>query len=301
MNMTEKVVIGADVGGTKIKAGAVKADGTIIGNPVTIATGATDSRETVAGRIIRSIHEVTQQLAELNMHVDGIGLGVTGPLDVKSGKILVCPTLPTMNDYPLKAHVMEQFGKPVVMNNDANAMMLGETYWGAGRGYKNVLGITLGTGLGCALILNGKIWMGATETAGEIWTSPYKGGIIEDEVSGRGITAKYKRLTGVASEAKEIAVLARKGDQAAIQAWNDFGRDVAYALGWSVNLIDPEIIIIGGSISNALDLFYPAMSDAIEKYICPVPSQNLYIEKAILGNNAGFMGAAALFFSEYKF
>ncbi|MDP4206160.1 MAG: ROK family protein [Bacteroidota bacterium] len=290
----ERIAIGVDIGGTKIKTGIVTPHGQVIGQTCTIPTGGNDPREEIVNRIFKSISEVIR-INKLNKEdIRGIGMGVTGPLDVKNGKILQCPNLPTMDFFPLKDAVQTEFGFPVDMNNDANAMILGEAIWGAGKGSDNVLGITLGTGLGCAVVLNKKVLMGATETAGEIWISPYKDGIIEDYVSGRGVCSIYKKLSGKEISAVEIAALAKQGDPIAQKTWDEFGEAVAFALSWSINLIDPEIVIIGGSIANSMELFFPSMKEKLQKYICPVPAQTLRIVKAELGDDAGFIGAAAL-------
>jgi len=291
-----KIAIGVDIGGTNIRACAVKVDGTILGIPISVSTGASDYRELIVKRIVNSISGIIGQNHFEKSDIRGIGLGVTGPLDVKNGKILQCLNLPTMDFFPLRDVVEKEFNLPVFMNNDANAMMLGECCWGAGKGYNSVLGITLGTGLGCAIVIDKKIWMGATESAGEIWISPYQAGIIEDVVSGSGVSRFYEKLSSEKVSAMEVASRALVGDIAAQSAWDEFGKAVAFALSWSINLIDPEVVIIGGSISNAFDIFYPSLHDTICKNICPVTAQNLRIVKAELGDNAGFIGAAALVF-----
>ena len=290
----DKIAIGVDIGGTNIRAGAVAFDGSIIGDSFSIPTYANDPKELVYGRIASSISRVITQNDLRKSDIQGIGLGCTGPLDVKGGLILQCPNLPTMDFYPLRSSVEKEFGLPVFMNNDANAMMLGEAIWGAGKGSSSVLGITLGTGFGCAIILDRKIWMGATETAGEIWISPYREGIIEEVVSGSGVSKLYEKLSGLKASSKEVAHLAFEGDVSAKLAWEEFGKAIAFALAWSINLVDPEIVIIGGSIANAIPLFYPALHESLVKNICPVPVQNLKIVKAQLGDAAGFIGAAAL-------
>ncbi|MFA5418683.1 MAG: ROK family protein [Bacteroidales bacterium] len=290
----EKIAIGVDVGGTKIRTGAVTIDGNILGNQLSVDTGAMDAKEVIVGRIIDSITWIMEQNDLEISKIGGIGLGVTGPLDVKNGKILQCQNLPTMDFFPMKDVIQKEFNLPVFMNNDANAMMLGESFWGAGKGFSSVLGITLGTGLGCALVLDKKIWMGATETAGEIWISPYKDGTIEDVVSGKGVSVLYEKLSGSLISASEVAARAFNGDPAAKATWDEFGKAVGHALAWSINLIDPEVVIVGGSIANATELFSPSMNEMLRKTICPIPAQNLHIVKAHLGDNAGFMGAAAL-------
>ena len=290
----KRIAIGVDIGGTNIRAGAVDFDGKIIGESISIATDATDNKEQIFGRIAEAISSAIVQDDLEKSDILGIGLGVTGPLDLKNGLILQCPNLPTMDFFPLRSAIEKEFNLPVFMNNDANAMMLGECVWGAGKGSSSVLGITLGTGFGCAIIMDRKIWVGATETAGEIWISPYRDGIIEDIVSGGGISRLYERLSGFKVSAKEVATLAYGGDKIAKSVWEEFGKAVAFALSWSVNLLDPEVVIIGGSISNSMELFCPSLYENLIKNICPVPAQNLRIVKAQLGDNGGLIGAAAL-------
>ena len=290
----EKIAIGVDVGGTKIKTGVVTFDGEVLYEPLTIATKAMDAKEHIVGRIIDSITSIMELSHLEKSDIRGIGLGVTGPLDVKNGKILQCNNLPTMDFFPLRNVIEKEFNLPVFMNNDANAMILGECFWGAGKGSNCVLGITLGTGLGCAVVIDKKIWMGATETAGEIWISPYKDGIIEDVVSGRGVSKLYEKLSGHKVNAEEVTARAHNGDTAAKSAWDEFGKAIAFALSWSINLIDPDTVIIGGSIANAMELFLPSLEESLRKNLCPVPAQNLRIMKTQLGDNAGFIGAAAL-------
>jgi glucokinase len=295
---TEKIAIGVDIGGTNIRAGAVSPNGDLIGKSFSIATNATDDKGTIVERIFDIITQTIDHNHLEKSNIKGIGLGVTGPLDVKNGMILQCPNLPTMDFFPLKAVVQSNFDLPVIMNNDANAMILGEAFWGAGKDSNCVLGITLGTGLGCAIIFDKKIWMGSTETAGEIWISPYKEGIIiEDIVSGKGISHLYENESGRKASAKEVSSLAFKGEEAANIAWNKFGHAVAFALSWSINLIDPDVVIIGGSIAHSMDLFLPSLKENLFKNICPVPAEKLKIVKAQLGDNAGLIGAAALVYS----
>ena len=142
----EKIAIGVDVGGTKIKTGVVTFDGEVLNEPLTIATKAMDAKELIVGRIIDSITSVMEHNRLEKSDIRGIGLGVTGPLDVKNGKILQCLNLPTMDFFPLRNVIEKEFNLPVFMNNDANAMILGECFWGAGKGSNCVLGITLGRG-----------------------------------------------------------------------------------------------------------------------------------------------------------
>jgi glucokinase len=295
MRVSDKsAMIGVDIGGTKIKTGAVSPDGELLCEPDTIATGGNDGSEKIFGRITGSIDTVIKRSGLKKTDIIGIGMGVTGPLDIKRGLILECPQLPTMHFYPLRERVAEVFSLPVYMDNDANALLLGESIWGAGKGHSITLGFTLGTGLGCALVIDNKLFTGANGLACEIWLSPYEDGIIEDILSGNGVSTIYHRLANQWRTAEEISLLAESGDTDAIETWNQFGGVLATALAWGINLADPDIVILGGSISNSMGLFYNSMNSFLKKHICPVPAGKTQVVKAALGDNAGFIGAAAL-------
>jgi glucokinase len=295
MKSSEKrVIIGVDFGGTKIQTGVIKPDGEILCEPVTVDTGGNDESEKILARITGSIEKVIKYSGLKPADIVGIGMGVTGPLDTVTGTILECPQLPTMHFYPLRDRIFEKFKLPVFMDNDANALVLGESIWGAGKGYRTTLGFTLGTGLGCAIVIDNKLFNGANGMAGEIWPSPCKDGTIEDIVSGGGVSSTFFHLTNHMKTAKEISFLAREGDPDAIETWSIFGSTLAFALAWGINIIDPGIVILGGSIANSIDLFYDSMDKILRKYICPVPAEKTRVVKALLGDNAGFVGAGAL-------
>jgi glucokinase len=128
----------------------------------------------------------------------------------------------------------------------------------------------------------------------EIWPSPDEGGTIEDSISGNGVSKAYHHLSNRSGSALEISELAYNGDKKAIETWNIFGEKLAIALAWGINLTDPGIVIIGGSIANSFDLFYDSMINRLRKHICPVPAGKTPVVKAALGDNSGFIGAAAL-------
>jgi glucokinase len=226
--------------------------------------------------------------------VMGIGIGATGPLDIDGGVILECPQLPTMHFFPLRKTIEDYFGIPVCLNNDANCLILGECIFGAAANRKNVIGFTLGTGLGCAIVLDRKIFNGSTGTAAEIWPSPYLSGTIEDFISGAGVSKIYKSISGADKSSLDVFHLAVKGDEQALQTWKEFGTHLAVPLSWSINMIDPDIVVIGGSITSAYNFFKISMEETLKKWICPVPSQKTKIVPAELGDFAGFIGAACL-------
>jgi len=292
--MEEKVILGLDLGGTKILSGLISARGEVHGTPFTIPTGGKDPQEAIVNRLFLAIEKSLEDAGLKIENISGIGIGVTGPLDMKQGLILDCPFLPTLKYFPLSKTIQDKFGVPVFLDNDANCFALGEWFFGAGMKYDTMLGYTLGTGLGCGIVINGKVYTGATQHAGEVGTSPYLDETIEDTVSGSGISRIYKSITGQERSAREIAELAKNGNKNARQTWKEFGEHLAYAIAWGINSIDPDVVVLGGSIANAMELFSPSMEKSLRKKICPLPAEKTKVVKASLGDFAGLIGAACL-------
>ena len=289
-----KVVIGVDLGGTKIMTGVIDLNGKVLGKPIKKPTGARESSDKIVKRITDSIDTVIKMLELSKDEILGIGIGSTGPIDSEKGIILDCPQLPTMQYFPLKKIIQNYYQLPVVMNNDANSLILAENVFGVAKNNTNVVGFTLGTGIGCAILFDKKIFNGATGTAGEVWTSPYNGKTIEDYISGEGVKSIYKKMSGVEKESVEVLHLAKNGDVNALKTWEEFGKHLAIAIAWTVNIIDPEIVVLGGSIAKAADFFLPSLEKHLRKQICTVPAEKMQIKLAHLGDYAGFIGAGAL-------
>ncbi|VAW10565.1 hypothetical protein MNBD_BACTEROID03-1775 [hydrothermal vent metagenome] len=292
--MKDKIVIGIDLGGTKIMVGAVTQNGDVLGEPIKVLTGGNESSNKIIKRITDAVESVLKDLNVTIADVLGIGIGSTGPLNMNDGIILECPQLPTMHFFPLRETIENYFNVPVTMNNDANCLIYGETIFGIASDKKNVVGFTLGTGIGCAIILNKKILNGATGTAGEIWPSPYRSGSIEDYISGKGVSKIHRSISGKTSSSDAIMALAENGDENAIKTWEEFGKHLAVPIAWSINIIDPELIVLGGSISNAHPFFMPSLEKELRKHLCPEPSKKTKVVIAELGDYAGFIGAACL-------
>jgi glucokinase len=292
--MSEKFVIGVDLGGTKIMTGAIDLTGKVLCPPVRTETIGDGTAVAIVKRVTDSVEKVLRSLNRKIKDIEGIGIGSTGPLDIDAGLILECPQLPDMNFFPLRKTIEDHFGVPVWLNNDANCLIYGETMYGAAAGFSNVVGFTLGTGIGCAVILGKKIFNGSTGTAAEIWTSPYGSGIIEDFISGAGVSKIYKSFTGTDRTSLEVYNLAQKGDHYALQTWNEFGMHLAVPIAWAINLIDPEIVVLGGSIATAYKFFSDPMELNLRKQICPVPAEKTRVVPGELGDNAGVIGAACL-------
>jgi glucokinase len=292
--MSSKIIIGVDLGGTKIMTGAITGEGRVIGSPVKIPTGGNDPAEMIVGRITGSVDKILSDLDLTLTDIEGIGIGATGPVDSEKGLILECPQLPHMHFFNIREAIEKKFSLPVRINNDANCMILGESVFGVAADKTNVLGFTLGTGLGCAIVLNKKIFNGSTGTAAEVWLSPYKSGTIEDFISGAGVSRMYKSISGKEKSSHDVFKLASEGDKDALQTWDEFGIHLAVPVAWSINLIDPEVVVIGGSVSKAYHFFKASMEENLKKWVCPVPGGKTKVVLAELGDNAGIIGAACL-------
>jgi len=298
--MNDKIIIGVDLGGTKILTGAINHKGNVLGSPVKLPTEGSGTADSIVKKIFWSVEKTLSSLNRTIDEVEGIGIGSTGPLDIEAGLILECPQLPNMQFFPLRRTILDYFKVPVFINNDANCLIYGETLYGAASDKRNVVGFTLGTGIGCAVILDKRIINGSTGTAAEIWHSPYRSGIIEDYVSGTGVSKIYKSISGMDKTSLELYNLACKGNNEAKQTWSEFGEHLAVPIAWAINIIDPEVVILGGSITAAYIFFKDSMEEHLKKWICPVPSEKTKVIPAKLGENAGFIGAACLVIENLK-
>jgi glucokinase len=295
--MTQKKVIGIDFGGTKIKIAVVAEDGKIHGEEILVPTEsnrpARQIIETMKTGILNAASSADLKVNDL----DGIGIGSPGPLDLKNGIILDTPNLSTMKNFPLKNAIEKIFKLPVELNNDGNCFVLGEAYFGAGKNAPIVGGVTLGTGFGCGIVFNKHIYIGATGTAAEVWCSPYADSNFEEYGSGRTVVRIYEQKTGEKLGAKEIYFLAQKNDQHAKETFVEFGKNLGRILSIMVNLLDPDVFVVGGSISNAWEFFEAPLLENLYKNINDGPREHISVQRALLGDNSGLLGAAALLFS----
>jgi glucokinase len=296
--MKDALALGIDIGGTKILIGIIDSTGRVVGEPKKIATNASEPAGKIVDNIFQAIEEILKATSISLEQLSGIGIGMPGPLDIKNGIVLTPGQLPTFHSYPLMMAFKERYSIPVYMNNDANCYVLGESFFGTGRGFDIVLGFTLGTGLGCGIVINQKIFLGATETAGEVWTSPFQNEIMEETVSGRGLQRIYRNKAGKGLTPKEILQFAEANDALALQAWSEFGEYLAHCIAWTVNVIDPNVVVLGGSLSKGFKYFSPAMEAYLRKWINPVPAQKLKVSRAVLEDIGGMVGAACLVFQE---
>jgi len=292
--MEQKIVAGVDFGGTKIKFGLVLEDGNILGETLTLPTESDRRDDEIVGTMIEGIERTVQDSDLSIQQVAGIGIGSPGPLDLKQGLILEAPNLPTLHNFPLKQTLENYFNLSVAINNDANCFVLGEACFGSAQNASIICGATLGTGFGFGIVINRRIFEGSTGTAAEVWCSPYADRNFEEYGSARAITRIYQQITDQKLDAREIFSLAQENDQDAVATWSEFGVHLGKILAIIANLLDPDVIVIGGSVSHAWQFFYNSMIENLHKNINQAPKDHLKVVRAALGDNAGLLGAAAL-------
>nr|AGF93143.1 ROK [uncultured organism] len=288
-----KHVVGVDIGGTNTSAGVVSEQGELTGSIVTEPTESDRISEKVVQNICNTISKALEQPGVGHKRLAGIGLGVPTTLDAE-GKLIASNNLPTLAGKDLPAMVGERFpGTPIEVENDANCFVVGEARFGSVPASDYVCGVTLGTGLGIGLLLDGNLYRGISGAAGEIFSSPYRDGNIESVLSGPGIRKSYAKSTGKDVEAKKVAEFAGKGESDAVKVMEDFGLALGYVLSYVVNLLDIRTVVVGGSLSKSWNLFIDSTKSVLSDY-CPV-YRELAVVRSGLGKAAGIIGAASLF------
>lgn len=286
MNTSEKIkneetpiLIGVDLGGTNVRAGLVKrgevADWSA--RPIT----SRGDEETVLTEIMDTIGAV------FGPGVAGIGIGVPSVVDVARGIVYAVENIPSWQAVPLKAILERRFEVPVFVNNDANCFAAGELHFGAGRGYRDLVGLIVGTGMGAGIVAGGRLYCGRNCGAGEVGTIPYKEKTIEYYCSGQF----FQREFGV--DGRALYERACAGDEDAKQKLAAFGEDFGHAIMTVLYAYDPEIIVLGGSVSKAYPFFEAQMRKKLESYAYQHALENLVIAQS---ENPGIavLGAAAL-------
>ena len=290
--MEKPSVIGLDLGGTAIKLGQFLEDGTCI-NSLTVATPQPSTPEAVAKTMIQAIAQLTPQ-----QNCIALGIGTPGPTD-KTGRIAkVAINLAGWQDVPLADWLEKATGLPTTIANDANCAGLGEAWLGAGKDYQNLIMLTLGTGVGGAIILNGHLFTGHLGAAGELGliTLNFDGPVCNSGNNGSleqyGSIQAIRRMTG--KEPAELGHLAQKGQKEALEFWESYGCLLGAGLASLIYILTPEAIIIGGGISGSTQFFFPATLEEIERRVLLSSRENLQLLTAKLGNQAGMVGAAKL-------
>lgn len=312
--------VGVDMGGTKMLAGLVDDRGDILSRKKW-ATASEEGAEATVERMVDGILSAVGDGGVPLDRVQGIGIGAPGPLDPETGVVLCAPNLKWKESVPLKEMVEERVGRPTFVDNDVNLGTLGESISGAGKGVSDLVGIFVGTGIGGGLVLGGELFEGFNRTAGEVGhfvlepNGPVCGcgvrGHLEAlasrtamerdirEAIQSGEVSMISELTDLTSEAYiKSGVLAkayRQGDPVVVRVINDACRYLGMAVGSLLNLLSPQMVILGGGVIEALgEQMMPLIRQTAAEYAFPQAIKDVRIVSAQLGDDAGVLGAAEL-------
>lgn len=288
--------MGVDIGGTNIRLGIVDDKGKILYRK-RFPTLKEQGKDEVITRLLKAIADVKKNS---KYPIRRIGIGCPGPLDSRKGIVLSPPNLPGWNKVPLKNIVQKRFNLPVVLENDANCFALGEKWRGAAKGCKDIVCLTLGTGIGGAIILNGALYTGKDGFGGELghmsinFDGPKCGcgkrGCLEAYASATALVKRYKGKQNVTSE--EIYKLALRGDRRAKKVLKETALYLGVAISNFVNAFNPEIVVLGGGLAKAGDSIFPEIRRIVRKISLKPLLRNLKIVPAKLSEDAGIIGAA---------
>ena len=299
----ERLCIGVDVGGTNLRLALVTREGGVLQRE-SQATDIGQGPDSFIARLLQVIARLQGDAGALGRRVAGVGLGVPGLIS-NDGTLASSVNLLPLEGLNLAAIVSAAIGLPVSVQNDANASAVGERRFGAGRPYRSQLMISLGTGVGAGLILDGRLWTGADGTAGEF-------GHITVEPNGRrcgcgnrGCVEQYASATAIASlaarqskdgsapHAAEVAARALQGDPEAAAIYEQAGCYLGIAASGVLNLLNLEAIILGGGVAESFDLLAKPMHREILARTFAIPGARVRVIKGELGDDAGVLGAAA--------
>lgn len=274
-------VIGIDLGATNIRGAVVSGDS--LSDIISVRIHSDGAMEDVLGDIYHVIDTL------LDDSIAAIGIGVPSVVDVVEGIVYDVQYIPSWVEVPLKQLLETRYRKPVFVNNDANCFALGEYHFGKGQDNASMIGLTIGTGLGGGIIINDKLFAGYNCGAGEFGLLPYKDNVLEYYCSGSFFNNVYG-LDGV-----QVFETAKKGDARALQLYAELGTHVGHAIKAVMYTYDPQLIILGGSVSQAYDLFSETMWKEIKTLAYAKSAERIRIAVSDL-KNSGILGAAALFY-----
>ncbi len=318
-----RYVVGVDIGGTNIVVGTVAEDGSAVHGVRSAPTGAEEGPQAVLGRIARlvqaSMAEAEKTARVSRERIVGVGIGSPGPLDRERGLVLLTPNL-GWRDLPLRELVSEAVGLPATLDNDANCAIYGEWWVGAARGARYVVGLTIGTGIGGGIVIDGQIYHGTSDVAGEIGHTTIDStgrlckcgnyGCLEAYASGPAIAARAVEgiVSGVETRlanmvggdlakitAQTVYEAARANDEYALEVVRDTAKFLGAGVGNLVNIFNPDVVVIVGGVTLAGDqLFVPLRGEVKRRAFKPAVERCRIVAGALPGT-AGVVGAAATF------
>ena len=311
--------IGVDLGGTNLRIAAVSRDGQLL-EKVTLSTKVALGRDHVISEMCNAIHHLSAHYSEAGRLL-GAGIGIPGIIDLQTGMLRKSANLPGWEEYPVRAEIERRLGAPVVLENDANVAALGEQWLGAARGIPNMAVVTLGTGIGGGIVLEGKIWHGMNGMAGEfghvtIEPNGYPCGcgnhgcaeqyasagaimrMVREAIASGEATSLAKAASSDAEfGAKSIYNLAIQGDEHARRIFHTYGRYLGMLLADLINVLNLDMFVIGGGVSSAWDAYAPSMFEELRGrslvYAATAPTDPLIRQGLMSQSSANRAGASA--------
>jgi len=307
--------LGLDVGGTKTAAGIVTSAGQVLSH-VRAETSALRSGGDPLSGLLRLGGEAVEAAGSVSL--TGVGVALPGPVDRRELRMLAAPTLPELAGVSLTSAFQDAFGCPAAGDNDANGCALAEARFGAGEGRSHVVYVTVSTGIGGGIVVDGRLFRGASGTSAEFGHQvilPTGGprcdcgnhGCLEALVSGRGIAARTRLALSQLPEGQSrswdtpdlspasVAEAARVGDVLALHIWRESALYLGLGLSNVINLLDPDIVVVGGGVAlGAADLLFDPVRGIVARRCMPSLARPTQIAPAALGSEVGLVGAACL-------
>src|SRR6266446_529049 len=308
------VVFAADLGGTHLRAATVDEAGRIHFR-LKQNTPQAETPDEIVQALVSAARECEKQSTSAGNDLRAISVVVPGSVNVSAGVIVKAPNLPCLDGFGLTDALTRELGRPAILENDANAAAVGEMWQGAGRGRRTIVCVTLGTGVGGGIILDGKLWRGVNDSAAEIGhmcVDPFGG--VACLCGSRGCLEVYASATAIVRMTSEArprhpnSVLQAKqeltsekiyraglqGDELALEVFRRMGVYLGIGLANLINILNPEMIVIGGGVVNGWDLFEKDMNHQVAERAFPLPAAEVKVVAAERGDDAGLLGAAYL-------
>jgi glucokinase len=283
--MSNKTILGIDLGATNIRGGLVN------GKALSAIRSERINSKGTVNEVLNDVFRIIDRLK--NEEVTAIGIGVPSVVDIKEGIVYDVQYIPSWKEVPLKKIIEERYQIPVFINNDANCFALGEYYFGKGTGTENLIGLTIGTGLGAGVIINNRLYAGPNCGAGEFGMADYLDHCYEYYASGQFFKNVYD------TDGEEVFEKAKAGDKTAQQWYCELGAHLGNAIKMILYTYDIPLIILGGSVRFAYPYFKETMWQRIRTFAYSKSLYSFRIEISEL-ENSGILGAAALYYDSTR-
>lgn len=301
--MAKEFIAGIDLGGTNLKIALLDLKYRIRHKEV-LNTQKFTRKEELISAIVDSVDKILKDNKLNRLNLLGVGLGLPGPIDYEKGIVHFFPNIPGWKEVKLKSILERKLRLPVFVDNDAKVMCLAEHKLGAAKGSTNAICITLGTGVGGGVIINGSLYRGLSNAAGEIGHMPINekgpkcncGGsaCLESYIGNNRVLKEARKTFGASITLEKLSDLAKKQNQKAKAIWLRFAKRLSVTLVGVVNLLNPDCIVIGGGVAGAGKILFDNLRKIILRQAMSVQARHVKIFEAKLGNNAGLIGAAIL-------